>query len=142
MLEKHEREINDVPYTVEHFPAMKGMRIAVRLAKTFGGGIGEAAAGGVESVMDMDIAAVVQGITSNLDEEETPKLILELMANTERNGVKITKEVFDKVYAANYGELLKALQFVLEVNFGGFIGALAQAGNIGGAPQANAEAKE
>lgn len=142
MLEKIERTIDDQPYETTQFPAMKGMRIAVRLAKTFGGGIGEAASGGVESVMDMDISKVVQAIVGNLDEEATPQLIVDLLSTTKRNDVQLTKEAIDKVYAANYGELFKALQFVLEVNFGGFIGALVQAGGIGGTPLANAGAKE
>lgn len=142
MLQKIERTIEDQAYETTQFAAMKGMRLAVKLAKTFGGGIGEAAAGGVESVMDMDVAKVVQAIVANLDEESTPTLILDLLSTTSRNGVLLNKEAIDKVYAANYGELFKALQFVLEVNFGGFIGALAQASSIGGAPLANAGAKE
>lgn len=119
-----------VIYKCTQFPAMTGMRLAVKLAKTFGGGLG-AVSGDIASVMDMDVSKVVNGILENLDEEKTPQLISELLSKTERNGVFLTTDVIDKVYAANYGELFKALQFVLEVNFGGFIGALAQAGNIG-----------
>lgn len=142
MLEKVEKTIEENQYETTQFAAMKGMRLAVKLAKTFGGGIGAAAAGGVESVMDMDVAKVVQAIVSNLDEETTPQLIVELLSTTSRNDVQLTKEAIDKCYAANYGELFKALQFVLEVNYGGFIGALAQASSIGGAPLANAGAKK
>lgn len=140
LLDGQEAMIN---YTVTPFPAMQGMRMAVKLAKTFGGGIGKAASGGVSSVMDMDIASVIDGILGNLDENETPKLIAELLAKTQRNDVFLTEQVIDKVYTQNFGELFKALQFALEVNFGGFIGALAQASsNIGSAPVANAVANQ
>jgi len=121
----------DVEYEVEQFPAMTGMRIAVKLAKTFGGGIGQAASGGMESVMDMDVSKVITAIVENLDEDATPKLVADLLARTKRNGVHLTPDVIDTVYSANFGELLSALKFVLEVNYGGFMGALAQAGNIG-----------
>ncbi len=130
-----------VIYTVTPFPAMQGMRMAVKLAKTFGGGIGKAASGGVNSIMDMDVSNVIDGILANLDENETPKLVAELLKGTQRNGVFLTEQVIDKVYMQNFGELFKALQFSLEVNFGGFFGALAQASSNIGSPAANAVAK-
>lgn len=128
----------DVTYTVKQLPAMKALRVSVKLAKTLGGGLSAAAGGGMASVMEMDLGNIVKGVMENLDEEETPKLILELMQGVTRNGVVITPEVFDKVYAANFGELFSALKLVLEVNFGGFMAAVAEAtGNE--QPQAESE---
>lgn len=139
-----------VTYTVTPFPAMQGMRMAVKLAKTFGGGIGKvgklATGNGANSeqgqnILDMDVGQVIDGILANLDENETPKLVAELLNGTQRNGVFLTEQVIDKVYTQNFGELFKALQFSLEVNFGGFFGALAQASSSIGSPAANAVAK-
>lgn len=138
----------EVEYKVTPLPAMQGMRMAVKLAKTFGGGIGKAAIDAAGSkndeagLMNMDVGQIIDGILGNLDEDETPKLISELLKGTQRNGVYLTNEVIDKVYTQNFGELFKALQFALEVNFGGFIGALAQASsNTGNTPAASAAAK-
>jgi len=120
----------DVEYEVTQFPAMQGVRIAVRLAKMFGGGVGDA---GVQTgdIMNMDVGKVVGAIVGNLDAEETSRLIAELLSKTSRKGVHLNTETIDKIYSGNYMELLKALQFVLEVNFGGFFGALTQGADFG-----------
>lgn len=139
MLKKTEKTIRglingeeaDIAYAVTPFPAMTAMRIAVKIAKSFGSGIGVAASGGVANVMDMDVSKLLDGILSSLDEEETPKLIADLLAKTERNGVFLSADVIDKVYTQNFAELMAAVKLSLEVNFGGFIAALAQAANTG-----------
>lgn len=135
-------ESKDVDYAVTQFPAMQGIRLSVRLAKMFGSGIGEAAAGGLNAALDMDIGNMVGAIMTNLDADESASVIMELLSRTERNGVKLTQEVFDKVYAANYQELAAALMFVLEVNYGGFFAALGDNTLIGNLPGAGAENKK
>ena len=118
------------------------MRIAVKLAKTLGKGIAGAATGGVDSVMDMEVSSMLDGILTNFDENETPKLVAELLSKTSRNGVFLTTDVIDKVYAQNFGEMISALSFSLEVNFGGFIEALSQAANTGNALQQGEETSQ
>jgi hypothetical protein len=134
--------IQPVEYIVQQFPAMKAMRIAVKLGKTVGGGIGVAAKGGFNDVMNMDVGAIISEIMCNLDEIETPKLVAEVLSQTKRNGVFLTEDVINKVYAGNFGEMFKAIQFSLEVNFGGFIKALAIAGNTGSPAELDAEKRK
>lgn len=120
----------EVEYEVEQFPAMQGIRISVTLAKTFSGAIGKSMTGkSMGSLLDADIdfGSLIAGVLENLDEEKTPNLITDLLAKTKRNGVSLTREAIDKVYAGNYKEMILALVFVLEVNYGGFMAALDQA---------------
>jgi hypothetical protein len=132
MIETKEKTIDGHEYQVTQFPAMQGIRNAITLAKLFGSSIGGAiGAGSVSEVMNMDISGMVAGIFEKLDETETTKLILKLLSNTHRNRQEMNEVNFNNAYAANYGELVNALKFVLEVNYGGFMGALALAKNTG-----------
>lgn len=116
-----------VGYEVTPFSAMKGIKIAVKLAKTFGGGLSKVAgSAGAEAALNLDVGQVIDGILSNLDEDETPKLIALILSGTKRNTITLDMNAIDKIYAKNYKELMLALRFSLEVNFGGFIGALTQ----------------
>lgn len=133
MLECKEKTIDGHEYQVTQFPAMHGMKIAVSLAKLLGSGLsGALGSGSAEKILEMDVSAIANGIFEKLDEDETPKLVLRLLSNTHRDRKEMNENNFNTAYAANYGELVKALKFVLEVNYGGFMGALEQAGNIGG----------
>jgi len=151
MLIKQEKQIlgivdgeeAEIEYSCTPFPAMKGIRLSIKIAKAFGGGIGKAAKGGLANMGDMDVSEVVDKILENLDEEDTPKLIIALLAKTQRNGVFLDQTAFDKVFAANYFEIFDALKFVFEVNFGGFFNALTIAkGNIGNAQPPQSVAKK
>jgi len=132
MIESKTREIDGHQYQVTQFAAMTGLRYAVRLVKIIGPGLGKAL-GGVDSLAglmeadlsDAGIGGMVQALTDNLDADGTPRLILDLLSATHRDNKEMTETVFNTVYAGNYGELVKALKFVLEVNYGGFFGALA-----------------
>ncbi len=139
MLECKEKTIDGHEYQVTQFPAMQGMKIAVALAKLFGAGIGGAiGSGSVAQVMNMDVSGIVAGIFEKLDEEQTPKLILRLFSSTHRDRRELNEVNFNDAFAANYGEMIKALKFVLEVNYGGFMGALEQAKLIGDQPSSAA----
>ncbi|MBC3540660.1 phage tail assembly chaperone [Rufibacter sediminis] len=136
MLETKEKTIDGHEYQVTQFPALKGMRLAVKIGKLLGDGIGHAATTG--SVMDMDVSKVVAGIVENLDEEATPNLLLQLFSSTHRDRKEMNESGFNMAYAGNYMEMGKALLFILEVNYGGFMGALEQARSIGSQAEASA----
>lgn len=129
-------ESTPVDYVVKEFPAMKGIRICVSLARMLGSGLGQAASSGGD-ILNMDISSLVSGLTQRLDEDETARLITSILSNTQRNGVFLMSDVIDKVYAGNYGEMFEALKFALEVNFGGFIQALVAAQDTGYQPEKN-----
>lgn len=122
-----------VDYETTQFPAMKSLRLSIVLAKTIGAGIGDGFKGAdLKNFQDVDVGALIKGVLTNLDEDETPKLLLSLLENTKRNGVFINHETFDKVYSgADFMEIIEAVKWVLEVNYGGFIKAIAQGKSTG-----------
>lgn len=143
MIESKEKSIQDDKgkshkYQVTQFAAMRGLRMATRLVQLVGPGVGEAMdlarSGGLAKLMDADIdlSAVVKELVGQLDEDKVLNLVTDLLSSTHRDGQDMSQEtVFNDAYAANYGELFRALVFVLEVNYGNFLGAL-RAANPGG----------
>jgi len=137
MIETKEKTINGHAYQVQQFPAMTGLRLAVKVVKTLGAGIAKMGdiKGGFSGLMNMDtsdlnIGDMVEGLLGKLDDENTPKLILELFAATWRDGVELNQKNFDMAYAANYIEMGQAIAFIIEVNYGDFFGVL-EAGKTG-----------
>lgn len=136
MIQAKNKTINGHEYTVTQFPAMHGLRMAVRLFKVVGPGLGKAlSAGSLTDLMSKDLGDgslgdAISALVGNLDADGTPQMILDLLSSTHRDRREMTQNEFNTAYAANYGELIEALKFVLEVNYGGFFGALA-AGDIG-----------
>lgn len=143
MIETKEKTILDGhgkghKYQVTQFAGMRGLRLATRLVQLVGPGLGEAmdlaGKGGLSKLLDSDInlSDVVKELVGQLDEDRVVNLVADLMASTHRDGKDMSNLAeFDAAYAANYGELFRALQFVLEVNYGNFLGAL-QVANTGG----------
>lgn len=130
-----------IEYKVTSFGALEQIRIAIKIGKTFSGGLSEALKGGIKDAMDQDVGALVENLLDNLDEKETPELFARILAKTERNGVHLTGEAIDKIYSGNFKELFEALKFSLEVNYGGFLSALTQAG-IGDAMKSTKDQSE
>lgn len=62
----------------------------------------------------IDVTKALSSIPEVLDHA----MVLNLLSNTRRNGIRITPVVFDEVYAGNYGEFVFALKAVLMANFG------------------------
>lgn len=150
MIESKEKAILDDrgkshKYQVTQFAAMRGLRLATRLLQLVGPGVGEAmdlaGQGGFAKIMDADIdlSAVVKELVGQLDEDKVTSLISDLLSSTHRDEQDMNyEENFNAAYAANYGELFRALTFVLEVNYGNFLGAL-RAANPGGKVTGSAE---
>ena len=139
MIETKEREINGHKYAVMQFPAMTGLRYAIKLVKMIGPSLAKTAdgAGSLSSLMDKDLSSMsvsgaVESLTERLDDVGTAQFILDLFQSTHRDGVILNQGNFDSAFSANYGEMLKALAFVLEVNYGGFFGAIRE--GIGSLP--------
>ncbi|MFC3227330.1 phage tail assembly chaperone [Marinibaculum pumilum] len=140
MIEHREKTIGGHEYSVTQFPAMQGLRIAVRLVKLVGPGMAKALDGkGLAGVLDSDIGVsdMVGALVDRLDEGTTPEFVRQLLSATVRDGRDLSDERnFNDAYAANYRELIGALGFVLEVNYGDFFGAVtAGIGAAGGRPE-------
>jgi hypothetical protein len=127
-------------YTITQFAARRSIGMQTRLAKTlapllagldFKGDPG----GMLESAITFNGQHLVNSLLANLDEKKVEQLLLDLLAATRRDGIEITPAAFDGFYAANYGELAKAILAVIEVNrffglgnAGGGLTALLKAG--------------
>lgn len=128
MIQTKTRDINGHAYEVTEFPAVRSLRIAIRLAKLIGPGLGRAVGeAGVSGIMDgkLSIGDAVQALTDRLDEVATTQLVLDLFAMTHRDRRALDSEAaFNDAFTGRLDEMLAALKFVLEVNFGGFFGAV------------------
>jgi hypothetical protein len=70
------------------------------------------------------LASFLSGSNMNIEEligQNDNNLILKILSRTLRDGVAINKAGFDSTYTANLMELIEALKFVIEVNFGDFL---------------------
>jgi hypothetical protein len=66
---------------------------------------------------------IVDQLISSMDEKRVMDLIFRLLKGTRINNQEVGKpEIFDVIFQANIGLLLKVLQFILEENFSSFFG--------------------
>lgn len=133
MISTKEKNINGHDYQVTQFGAMAGIRLAVRIVKTLGPSLAQLGnvKGGLAALMESDtselnIGLMVEQLLANLDGEGTPKLILDMFGQTQRDRVQMDERGFNDAYAANYMEMAQAIMFIVEVNFGDFFGVLEQ----------------
>jgi hypothetical protein len=133
-IEQKEKIINGVTYVTSTLPARKGLKLFQRLMKILGPGMAalvetlDLNADKKESVLDKDIKGDVIGfavkeLLNQMDKENIEELILALFESTLVNNEPINAK-FDNYFSNNYGELSKALFFVIEANFASFFTGL------------------
>lgn len=132
MIETKTKTICGHQYEVTQFPAMIGLRKAIKLSKIIGPGIGKAVgdSGSIANIMDgeINIGDAVASLVDRLDEHSTTAFILELFSMTHRERKDLSADAnFNEAFTGNYGEMVQALSFILEVNYGSFFGALTAA---------------
>lgn len=119
MIETRKNLIAGHRYDCTLFPAMKGYKIARKIAKLFSTAFGGVVPSDSSKLLDNEI-----NFSKVIDEliaiDENGDFILELLASTIRDEEVINKNSFDRIYQNNYLELIGALQFVLECNFSEF----------------------
>ncbi len=119
MIETRNKIVAGHRYDCTLFPAMKGYKIARKIAKLFSSAFGGVVPSDSSKLLDNEI-----NFSKVIDElitiDENGDFILELLANTIRDEQVINRGSFDKIYQNNYLELIQALQFVLECNFSEF----------------------
>lgn len=130
-------------WTVCPFPARRAIQLKVRLAKVAGPAIGELipALGGLgkdgksegdpEADVDAALSALrpaIEALAANLNEEAFVQTILDLMELSSRDDTAITEAYFDAEFAGNFGEMYKALGFILKVNYSDFFKGLGASG--------------
>ncbi len=132
--------------------ARVGLDILIRLAKLLGPGIGALgdamglkgaalAAGALPEIPEGELPGnllerAAKALLATADSQETIRLMMDVLARTQRTSPagkiqEVAREdIFDEVYCENYGELLAALVFALEVNYGSFFGVGGLIGRI------------
>lgn len=128
MISEQRKEINGASYKVSQFGARRGLKVKTKLVKliapTIIAALGSGGKVSLDSVVDSEmLSKAIKSMLDNLDSDYVVNLIFELLVSTYRNDVEIVGQNgihFDDVYAGNYGELYKAILFVVEVNFGSF----------------------
>lgn len=117
--EAKEKTIDGQSWEVQPWAAMYGLKMKAKLAKTLGPAL--AKAGAIDNLFDSNVEDIVSGLLSQLDENETPKLIRELLSGAFVDGKDMSNDrLFNDAFSANYLPLYKGLMFILEVNFGNF----------------------
>lgn len=93
------KTINGHVYQGQFIPASEAVLIAYQLASILSG--------------NGDIKSILASLDDNL--------MLKILAHTTRDEAGINKANFDKIYTGNLSELMQALKFVVEENFGDFL---------------------
>ena len=138
-LDKQTLDINGHRWVVRPFPARKALGLKMRLAKAVGPAIAELLpalgtmqAGSADAdALGIDLAMLpraVNALAANLGEDAFVDTIVELMSMASRDDTEITPEYFDTTFAGNYGEMYRAIWFVLKVNYSDFIGMVGNSG--------------
>jgi hypothetical protein len=117
-----------------HPPSESGIRIALQiaglgiepLAEMVGGILSELDLDGVQSMLDLDVEAILTKVDfSKIGEKlrpallsgDSPGLLMDILSLTYRDGKSLSDpEVFNPAYRGNYMELWKAVGKVIQIN--------------------------
>lgn len=92
--------ISEHQYTGHYIPASEACAIAFKLVSFLSGN-------------NTDIKGLIGQRDNNL--------VLDILSYTSRDGMAINQVTFDDIYTGNLMELIEALKFAIEVNFGDFL---------------------
>jgi len=132
MIETKEKVIDELNVKVVQFGARRGLKLKMKLIKTFGAPLLKMIDGmgvkttEIKEVMNSDInlGAMGEGLNllfTKIDEDVAEKIIDEILAGTFIDDKEV-KVVFDQVFSGNFLTMYKVIGFALEVNFGSFFG--------------------
>jgi hypothetical protein len=76
--------------------------------------------------LERGLGACLSGLAQGVVQRGGVGLVTRLLEHTSRDGVRLTETAMETAYQANYGELLEALAWVIEQNFGSFSEAAAR----------------
>lgn len=101
-------------YTCTPHPALEGMQLGIELFGLLG-----------ESLdVSKGLSTSFGGLSAGLLKRGGPKLVVRLLQHCARDGARLEKDAdFQVAYQANYGELIRACDWVIKVNFSGFSSA-------------------
>ena len=119
------RDIQGNEYQVTTFQPRTALNKFFFMVKLLGPGIADAVSGAknLSDVLDtdVDLPMLVKGLVERMDEEVVTDFIISMFSTTARNRRDLSDESnFNDAFSGNYGEMLEALAFVVEVNFSSF----------------------
>ena len=126
-MDKRTRTINGHTWEVQTWPGLYGLRIQARLKPVLApiasvaGQASKSGGGGssLETLLSLDVEKVASQLLEAIDEQETPRLIFDMMQGVSRDEYDLGTEAnFNRAFSGNFLELYKGIAFVLEVNFG------------------------
>lgn len=117
------KTIGGVEYKVTQFPALRAIKVKIRIAKLLSPVIAKimpAIGNSKGGLGDLDLASLEPAFNSlaeHLEPEEFSALCLILLSCTIRNDVDLGNETaFNDAFTGRLGEMYKAIWFVLEAN--------------------------
>jgi hypothetical protein len=143
MLKNEKTLINGHDYQTTVFPAMYGWRLGLKIANILRCGLPELlktlekhGGGGVGGLLDANVDfgalgnAVSDVIGSIVEHDPNGDVIGQLLSQTTRDGMALNDENrINQCYSGNHAEMLKAVVWIMKVNFGGFTNLLADTGS-------------
>ena len=139
----HKRVINGHEWEIYPWDGMHGLRMQARLAKLIGPAIGQAGGADKQSLMEMDVGAVIGALVERVDAQETPQLIRDMLHGTSVDGQDVSMDkFFNEHFAGNYAELYEGLAHIVRVNFGDLFTMAASIGSSMGAAESSPASPE
>lgn len=122
ILDSKTKIINNQNYEVKSFTAMYNMSLFLKFSSLVGAGLPEIFAT-ASNLGDLSLVGkAINNVLGSLYVNDPKGLIvLEIMANTKRNGSEINTVTFDQFYSGNMSEMTEALLFSIEVHFKSFL---------------------
>ena len=136
MVEEKIKQIDEIDIRVTQWPARKAWKYKRKLGHLFAPLITEIAAGIeggasdsiTKNILDGDfdltkLGSALEKLFEKLDDAEMDRLFLMFFEGNVRIGeTSMTMEMFDQTFAGKMVTVYKMMGFVLEVNFGSFLG--------------------
>jgi len=102
-------------YHLVQFGALQGIRLGSQFMELVAGSL----------QLEGGVSSIIRGGVRALATVGNEAYLLEMVSLCSRDGERLDqRHVFEAAYQANYGELLRALEFVAEENFAGFSSAV------------------
>ena len=116
-----QKQIDDKEYQFGLLNPFKANKLLIKLTKILGPALGSMSKGGdVESIMDMDLSEVMEGLCSRLDEDQIESIMIALFEQVLCDGDKMTQSFVETEFKGSLNTLYKVMFAALEVQFGDF----------------------
>ena len=132
MKEPQNRKIDDLDIIVSAWGARRAWKNQIKFGKVFGPSLRDIGAALGEkqegtSIFDSNIGfekigEAIANLFSNVSEEESEDILMECFTNVRVNNQEITNETFDVIFSGRLATVYKIIGFVMEVNYGSFLG--------------------